>query len=104
MIGRFGRIALALWRAAGKLTVLALILLMPRVSLARPLTIDPGPTLDGDPTADDQPSPAPKGNKSARFIPPQSQRYGTIGPVRIGTRASSVRLALEIYFRLFRNI
>ncbi|HEX7076915.1 MAG TPA: hypothetical protein VF363_00700 [Candidatus Eisenbacteria bacterium] len=103
MIGRFGRIALALWRATGRLTVLALILLMPRVSLAKPLSIDSGPTLDGDPTADDQPSPAPKGNKSARFIP-QSQRYGTIGPVRIGTRASSVRLALEIYFRLFRNI
>jgi len=102
MIGRFGRIAIAFWRAGVRLIVLALLLLLPQLSLAKPYTADPGPTLDGDPTADDQPSPAPKGNKSAQFVAPSQQQ--SIESIRARARTINLRLATEIFFRLFLNL
>jgi hypothetical protein len=102
MIGRFGRIALAAWRAGVRLLLLALLLMLPQVSLAKPYPTEPGPSLDGDPTADDQPSPAPKGQKSAKFEAPSQQQ--SIESIRARAQRVNLRLATEIFFRLFLNL
>ena len=102
MIGRFGRIAQAVGRAGTGLMLLALLVGMPQASLARPYTDLTGPTMEGDPTADDQPSPAPKGSKSAKFVVPDRQQAAD--PIRLKARNLNARLAMEIYFRLFLHI
>lgn len=102
MIGRFGRIALATWRVGISTSLLALLLLLPQGLLAKPYPTSPGPNLDGDPTADDQPSPAPKGNKSAKFIAPEQS--GSLQSIEAKARALNARLAAEIFFRLMLNL
>lgn len=102
MIGRFGRIAQAIGRAGTGLMLIALLVGMPQASLAKPYPVDPGPTLDGDPTADDQPSPSPKGGNSAKFVVPE--RQPAVDSLRERARSLNARVAMEIYFRLFLNI
>lgn len=92
MIGRFGRIAQRPWRAAMRFLALSLIVAAPGTSLAKPFPLDPGPSLDGDPTADDQPSPGPK-NRSASISGHNSQ-----------VTKDHVRIAWHAYLRLIARI
>lgn len=98
MIGRFGRIAQKPWRAAVRFLALSLIVAAPG-ALAKPFPLDPGPSLDGDPTADDQPSPGPK-NRSASISGHDSQ---TTKDGRLA-RERHVRLAWHAYLRLIARI
>ena len=66
MIGRFGITARSWARRGAALLLLALLVAMAPFASAKPYDTQPGPMPEGDPTADDQPSPTPK-NKSARF-------------------------------------
>jgi hypothetical protein len=102
MIGRFGRIALLLGRAAAGLLMVALLVGMPQISRAKPALEIIGPSMEGDPTADDQPSPSPKGNKSAKIVTPSQSR--SVGSLRSRARELNARLAVEIYMRLLLNI
>ncbi|MGH9389174.1 MAG: hypothetical protein ACRD1Z_06115, partial [Vicinamibacteria bacterium] len=68
MIGRFGRGACKQWKATTRLVALLLLVAAPGTLLAKPFPIEEGPNLDGDPTADDQPSPSPKGNNRSASI------------------------------------
>lgn len=100
MIGRFGRIARMPWKAAVRFLALSLIVAAPGTSLAKPFPLDPGPSLDGDPTADDVPSSGPKGNRSASISGHHSQitKDGRLA------RERHVRLAIQAYLRLIARI
>jgi hypothetical protein len=102
MIGRFGRIAQGLGRALSGLLVVALLLGMPQISRAKPALQITGPSMEGDPTADDQPSPSPKGNKSAKIVTPSQSR--SVDSLRLRARELNARLAVEIYMRLLLSI
>ncbi|HYJ34454.1 MAG TPA: hypothetical protein VE326_14720 [Candidatus Binatia bacterium] len=65
MIGRFGRTVRDRARGGAILLLLASLFAAPGLSRAKPYPEDPTPFPEGDPTADDQPSPTPK--KSAGF-------------------------------------
>jgi hypothetical protein len=97
MIGRFGCVARKPWTAAVRFLALLLLVLAPGVSLAKPYVLEEGPAQEGDPTADDQPSPSPKGNKSASISGRQS--LITQDGVRV-QRDRHVRLAWQAYLRL----
>lgn len=101
MIGRFGRIARKPWKAAARFLALLLLVSAPGTSLAKTFPLDPGPNLDGDPTADDQPSPSPKGNKSASIAGHRSQMTRDGGGLM---RDRHVRLAWQAYLRLIARI
>ncbi len=70
----------------------ALWISTPSIAYAKPFPTSPGPELEGDPTADDQPSPTPKpkGNQ---------MRVATAPSVKRGT-VTIVRIPLEVYLRL----
>ena len=60
-----GKFPVRLVRWLGSAGILAAILLVgAQAANARTRLPEPGPWQDGDPTADDQPSPTPKGNRS----------------------------------------
>ncbi|MGE5175706.1 MAG: hypothetical protein ACM3JJ_04960 [Hyphomicrobiales bacterium] len=82
--------------------MLALLLFLPLVAVAKPYPTDSGGSLNGDPTADDQPSPAPKGNKAAKFAAPEQSR--SIESIEARARAMNARIAVEIFFRLIANL
>lgn len=103
MIGRFGRIARMPWRAAAGLLALLLLVAAPGSSQARPRVFEEPPSQDGDPTADDQPSPSPKGNMGAGSISGQ-HRYATKDGAGRLARERHVRLALQAYLRLIARI
>lgn len=102
MIGRFGRIALAMTRNGTRLALFALVVSLPQSALAKPYSTGSDPTLNGDPTADDQPSTAPKGSLSAKFVPSGPQ--GQADSIRARAREVNSRVAFEIFFRLLLNI
>lgn len=104
MIGRFGRIACMPWQAAVRLLAVLLLVAAPGTSLARPLLLDEPPSADGDPTADDQPSPSPKGGGSrVGSISGQHRATTKDGTGRLA-RERHVRLALQAYLRLIARI
>lgn len=103
MIGRFGRIARMPWKAAVRLLALLLLVAAPGTSLARPPLLEDPPSQEGDPTADDQPSPSPKGHGGAGSISGQHRHTSKDGTVRLA-RERHVRLALQAYLRLIARI
>ncbi len=102
MIGRFGRVARRKWATAMSYLALLLLVVAPGASLARPFSLEEGPAQEGDPTADDQPSPTPKGNKSGS-ISKQNTLTTKDGAGRL-TRDRHVRLAWQAYLRLIARI
>lgn len=72
----------------------ALWLSTPSAGLAKPYPTDPSPTEEGDPTADDTPSPTPKPKGNAARI--QITQYES------GARAQGAfaRVPWEVYLRL----
>jgi len=103
MIGRFGRIAREPWKAAVRFLALLLLLAAPGTSLARPPLLEEPPSSDGDPTADDQPSPSPKGHGGAASISGNHRVATKDGTGRLA-RERHVRLALQAYLRLIARI
>ena len=71
----------------------------PTKALARPYTIDPGPIEQGDPTADDTPSPTPKPKAAAVQIPSAVQVTNHNATLGRGTIVI-VRVPWAIYLRL----
>ena len=65
MIGRFGRTVRDRAKGGAILLLLVSLFAAPDLAAAKPYPQEPGPLPEGDPTADDQPSPTPK--KSAHF-------------------------------------
>lgn len=102
MIGRFGRSARAPWKAAVRLLALFLLIAAPELALARPSPVDPGPVPEGDPTADDQPSPTPKQHKSRSFAGKSTLSTPELtGPE---AREQGRRLAWQSYLRVIARI
>lgn len=60
MIGRFGRTVRDRAKGGALLLLLASLFAAPDLAVAKPYPQEPGPLPEGDPTADDQPSPTPK--------------------------------------------
>lgn len=102
MIGRFGRVARKKWATAMSYLGLLLLVSAPGASLAKPFSLEEGPAQEGDPTADDQPSPAPKGNKSGSISKPSALTTKD-GAGRL-SRDRHVRLAWQAYLRLIARI
>ena len=104
MIGRFGCIARKPWTAAVRFLALLLLLAAPGTSLARPPLLEEPPSSDGDPTADDQPSPSPKGNKGGAASISGHHRVTTKDGTGRLARERHVRLAWQAYLRLIARI
>lgn len=101
MIGRFGNVARKNWTAAVGSLALLLLVAWPGASLARPYLVAGSQDQDGDPTADDQPSPTPKGNH-ARSISGHQSVTNRDEAGRVTNR--HVRVAWQAYLRLIARI
>ena len=104
MIGRFGRIARMPWMGVVSLLTLLLFVAAPGTSSARPKPLEDPPTQEGDPTADDQPSPSPKGGQGGAGSISGQYRYTTKDGTSLIARERHVRLALQAYLRLIARI
>jgi hypothetical protein len=99
MIGRFGITARSWARRGAAYLLLALLMAMAPFASAKPYDTQPGPMPEGDPTADDQPSPTPKKN-SARF------GGGTLTPDAAGpaSPARPGRITWELYLKILSRL
>jgi len=102
MIGRFGRTVRGRAKGGATLLLFAALVAGPEIATAKPFPIDTGPMPEGDPTADDQPSPTPK-KKSARF--------GTGSNAQVRDAAVSSRryfpgggMTWELYLRILSRL
>jgi hypothetical protein len=101
MIGRFGRTVRGRTQGGAALLLIAALVAAPEIAAAKTFPVEPGPMPEGDPTADDQPSPAPK-KKAARFGSGNSlQIRESVDPTR-ATRGS--RMKWELYLRLLSRL
>lgn len=100
MIGRFGCVARRPWTAAIGFLALLLLVAAPSTSLAKPFIIEEGPSAEGDPTADDQPSPTPKGGNHSASITGRNALTTKDGAGRVLRQDRHVRLAWQAYLRL----
>lgn len=105
MIGRFGCVARRPWTAAIGFLALLLLVAAPSASLAKPFIIEEGPSQEGDPTADDQPSPTPKGGGShSASITGRNALTTKDGAGRVSRQERHVRIAWQAYLRLIARI
>jgi len=104
MIGRFGCVARRPWTAAIRFLAVLLLIAAPGSSLAKPFIIEEGPSQEGDPTADDQPSPTPKGGNHSASITGRNTLTTTNGIGRVSRQERHVRLAWQAYLRLIARI
>jgi hypothetical protein len=109
MIGRFGRTARTRAREAAWLLLLVCLLAAPEIAAARTYTALPPPYPDGDPTADDQPSPTPKKTASVTSMTDVT----TATTVRSAQASASVtnrrstyvaRMTWDLYLRLLSRL
>ena len=103
MIGRFGYVARTQWTGVVGFLALLLLVAWPGSSLARPYSLAGGQDQDGDPTADDQPSPTPKGGNHARSIPGHQSVTNRDDAGRVAQNRH-VRIAWQAYLRLIARI
>src|SRR6185503_2489327 len=104
MIGRFGCVARGPWAAAVRFLALLLLVAAPSTPLAKPYIIEEGPSQEGDPTADDQPSPSPKGGNHSASITGRNALSTKDGAGRVSRQERHVRLAWQAYLRLIARI
>ncbi|MGE5180370.1 MAG: hypothetical protein ACM3PF_14890 [Bacteroidota bacterium] len=111
MIGRFGRTARTRVRETALLFLLAGLLAAPGFVAARPYTIDPGPyPADGDPTADDQPSPTPKKASAVTLtnstVAAPSSQSAPARPTVTSTRrlTYATHLTWDLYLRILSRL
>jgi hypothetical protein len=70
----------------------------PRGAVAKTYLPDTGPTLDGDPTADDQPSPAPKRSAPMRLevrVPAQGSNWSTMRLIWLSYVRAWIRITIR---------
>ena len=98
MIGRFGRTVVRRSKGGVALLLLGVIATAPGLAAGKPVLPEEGPMPEGDPTADDQPSPTPK--KAARFI------GGTATVSETGTTriAPASRMTWDLYLRILSRL
>ena len=99
MIGRFGRTVLRRSNGGLLLLLLGAIVAAPGISTAKTVQPGPEPTAEGDPTADDQPSPTPK--KAARFIGGTPTVRESRGMTRI---VPAGRMTWDLYLRILSRL
>lgn len=99
MIGRFGRTVRDRAKVGAFLLLLLSLVAAPDIAGAKPYPQDGTPFPEGDPTADDQPSPTPK--KSAGFISRESSRE-TITSSRRMTLGG--RMTWDLYLRILSRL
>lgn len=101
MIGRFGRTVRDQAKGGAILLLLALLIAAPDLAGAKPYPQDPSPFPEGDPTADDQPSPTPK--KSAGIT---SREAFTVHQTTISGRRLpyAARMTWELYLRVLSRL
>lgn len=105
MIGRFGRTARARAREGSWLLLLACLLAAPGVAAARTYTALPPPYLDGDPTADDQPSPTPKKAASMTSMSDVTNVQAAQAPTSVTSRRPSAgRMTWDLYLRILSRL
>jgi len=100
MIGRFGRTVRDRAKGMAILLLLASLLAAPHLAAAKPYPQDPTPFPEGDPTADDQPSPTPKksaGITSRVAIPNHPTTLS-------GPRTPYGRMTWEMYLRILSRL
>jgi hypothetical protein len=98
MIGRFGRTVLRRSKGGMSLLLLGAIAAAPGIAAAKTVQPGPGPVTEGDPTADDQPSPTPK--KAAKFIGGTSTAREQARP----TIAPAGRMTWDLYLRILSRL
>lgn len=100
MIGRFGRTVRDRAKGASVVLLLASLFAAPDLAAAKPYPQDPTPFPEGDPTADDQPSPTPK--KSAGIT---SREAIPMHPSTVaGPRTPYGRMTWELYLRILSRL
>lgn len=111
MIGRFGRTARARAREAALLFLLAGLMAAPGIAAARTYTtLDPPPSLNGDPTADDQPSPTPKKTSAVTMTNSTSATpAGQAAPARPSVTTSRrlpyvTHMTWDLYLRILSRL
>lgn len=100
MIGRFGRTVRERAKGGAILLLLASIIAAPELAAAKPYPQEPGPMPEGDPTADDQPSPTPP-KKTAGI-----SRFGTTPTHETiaGRRLLGGRMTWDLYLRILSRM
>jgi len=99
MIGRFGRTVRDRAKGGAILLLLASLFAAPEIAMAKPYPQEPGPAPEGDPTADDQPSPSPP-KKSAGF----TGRYATQPTNITGRSLTTGRMTWDLYLRVLSRL
>ena len=101
MIGRFGRTVRDRAKGGAFLLLLASMIAAPDIAAAKPYPQDPTPFPEGDPTADDQPSPTPK--KSAGI---SSREAFTVHQTTISSRRLPYggRMTWDLYLRVLSRL
>ncbi len=99
MIGRFGRTVRDWAKGGAILLLLASIVAAPDIAAAKPYPQEPGPMPEGDPTADDQPSPTPP-KKTAGISRLGINQHETIA----GRRLLGGRMTWELYLRILSRM
>jgi hypothetical protein len=101
MIGRFGRTVRDQAKGGAILLLLASLIAAPDLARAKPYPQDGTPYPEGDPTADDQPSPTPK--KSAGI---SSRQAFTVHSSTISGRRLpyAARMTWDLYLRVLSRL
>jgi len=101
MIGRFGRTVRDRAKGGAVLFMLASLFAAPGPAAAKPYPQNPTPFPDGDPTADDQPSPTPK--KSAGIT--SREAFTVHQSTLTGRRALyGGRMTWDLYLRVLSRL
>ena len=101
MIGRFGRTVRDRANGGAILLLFACLFAAPGLARAKPYPQDPTPFPEGDPTADDQPSPTPK--KSAGFT--SRERYVVVQYSLSGRKLPfGGRMTWDLYLRVLSRL
>lgn len=92
------------------LFLLAGLMTAPGIAAARPYTIDPGPyPADGDPTADDQPSPTPKKTSAVTLTNAETTPTYQAAPARASVTTTRrlpyvSRMTWDLYLRILSRL
>lgn len=101
MIGRFGRTIRDRAKGGAILLLLASLFAAPDLARAKPYPQDPSPFPEGDPTADDQPSPTPKKTAGITRYQSITVPQGTLSGRRLPYGG---RMSWDLYLRILSRL
>lgn len=101
MIGRFGRTVRDRAKGGAMLLLLASLFAAPDLAGAKPYPQDPTPFPDGDPTADDQPSPTPKKSAGITSREAFTSHQTTLSGRRL---LNGGRMTWDLYLRILSRL